>query len=241
MTKYYYTKKNSGTVRKFSRVLGLIIAGIGIISILYVFFPIISWQIYFAPIFAAANVAVPIPKTTLVSQSTINNLISQANPFQGIDYSNAQNWFPTIKAQAPTPKIPSYVLSIPKLHIQNAQVSTIDYDLDIHLVNYGGTAIPANKGTAVVFGHSTLPQLFNPRNYKTIFANAYQLKTGDDIEATVANITYYYKIYNISVVEPTDTSVFAQNFDDSYLTIITCTPPGTTWKRLVIRSRIQPL
>ncbi len=241
MNKYYYTKKGSGTIRKKSRVFGVILIGFGIISILYVFFPMISWQIYFAPVFAASNIAIPIPKTTMVTKSSIDTLLSQVNPFQTVDYSNAQNWFPTLKTSNSTPKISSYTISIPKLNIQNAYVSTVDYDLDNHLVNYGGTAIPAAKGNAVVFGHSTLPQLFNPKNYRTIFANAYKLKSGDLVATTIANITYYYKIYNISVVEPTDTSVFAQNYDDSYLTIITCTPPGTTWKRLVIRSRIQAL
>ena len=47
-----------------------------------------------------------------------------------------------------------------------------------------------------------------------------------------------YSIENISVVDPDNTSVLEQSFDDSYITLITCTPPGTIWKRLIIKARI---
>ena len=91
----------------------------------------------------------------------------------------------------------------------------------------------------MIFGHSTLPQLFNPKNYKTIFANAYLLKENDLIYATVENITYKYRVYNISVVDPKDTSIFTQDLNDSYITLVTCTPPGTIWKRLIIKARLE--
>lgn len=236
----YYTKAHPKNFRKFLRGISIITFIGGILGVLYVFFPLLSWEIYFAPVFAAADVAAPIPKTTIVNSQTISSLI--ANSFSGIDYSNATNWFPSYTANITSkPKVTSYTLSIPRLGIFDADVSTIDNDLDHHLVNYGGTAIPPNAGNAVVFGHSTLPQLFNAKNYKTIFATAHTLKAGDAIIVQVDNISYTYKIFAITIVNPEDTSIFTQNYDNGYLTIVTCTPPGTTWKRLVIKSRIQKL
>ena len=91
----------------------------------------------------------------------------------------------------------------------------------------------------MIFGHSTLPQLFNAKDYKTIFANAYKLKNGDIIYATVKGVKYSYKIFKTIVVDPSDTSALEQDYDNSYLTLVTCTPPGTTWKRLVIKSRLE--
>jgi sortase A len=93
----------------------------------------------------------------------------------------------------------------------------------------------------VIFGHSTLPQLFEENNYKTIFANAYQLEVGDEIFVNLDDVHYKYTISDISVVEPTDISVLAQDFSDSYLTLITCTPPGTVWKRLIIKAKLNTL
>ena len=170
-------------------------------------------------------------------------MISQAgNLLSGVDYTNAQNWFPGFNSSSKNqPKISSYTISIPKLKINNATVSTGDNNLAIHLVNYQDTALPPESGNAVIFGHSTLPQLYNPNDYKTIFANAYQLKIGDEIYTYVNGVTYIYKIFNISVVEPTDTSIFDQNYDNSYLTLVTCTPPGTIWKRLILKAKLEKI
>lgn len=246
MAKYYY-KKNSKVLKKaIFRLLGLVIFLGGILILLYVSFPLISWQIYFAPIFASQEIAVPIPKTTIVSETTIKSLIAEAtNPITGVDYTNAKNWFPTYKVpvegKTESPKVSSYALSIPKLKIENATVSTVGYELDKYLVNYPGTAIPSDNGNAVIYGHSTLPALFNTKDYKTIFATAYKLTVGDEVFATVENVTYRYKIFNVTVVDPSDTSIFSQTYDNSYLTLVTCTPPGTTWKRLIIKARLQKI
>lgn len=241
MSNYYYTKKGKAfNIRFLLRCLSLSAFGLGLLGIGYIFFPLVSWQLYFVPAFAASNIASPIPKSNLVTPRTIQTLLT--NSISTIDYSNAQNWFPTYNATiASAPKATSYTISIPKIGIKKAAVSTIDNDLDKHLINYGGTALPPEKGNAVIFGHSTLPQLFDPKNYRTIFATAHTLQVGDEMIVRVSDVSYTYKIFTISVVDPSDTSVLAQNYDDAYLTLVTCTPPGTTWKRLIIKSRIEKI
>src|SRR3989344_710964 len=181
MSKYYYKKADKIFRKKNLRLSSLLILFIGMVIVFYIFYPLVSWQIYFAPALASSNIKAPIPKATVVNPEVVGSLISQAgNLLSGVDYTNAQNWFPGFNpAEARQPKIPSYTISIPKIEINNAQVSTRDNNLAIHLVNYQGTALPPESGTAVIFGHSTLPQLFNPNDYKTIFANAYQLKIED--------------------------------------------------------------
>jgi sortase A len=241
MGKYYYNKAGK-KLKKTARLLSLLIVILGISIAGYVFFPLISWQIYFAPVFASQDIAVPIPQINLVNSDTIGSLLSQAsNNLSGVDYANAQNWFPNFKLQKGKPKIDTYTMSIPKLNIKDAVVSATDNDLSIHLVNLGGTALPPDKGNAVIFGHSTLPQLFDPKNYKTIFANAYELKVGDELFTNVTGVIYKYRIFSITVVSPEDTSVLQQDYSDSFLTLITCTPPGTIWKRLIIRSRLEAI
>lgn len=243
MSKYYYKKEDKIFKKKILRLFSLLILFIGIVIFFYIFYPLVSWQIYFAPALASSNIKAPIPKATIVNSSEIGSLISQAgNLLSGVDYTNAKNWFPGFNPRTPEQsKIPYYTISIPKLKINNATVSTRDNNLAIHLVNYQGTGLPPESGNAVIFGHSTLPQLFNPNDYKTIFATAYQLKIGDEIYPYVDGVTYIYKIFNISVVEPTDTSIFEQNYDNSYLTLVTCTPPGTIWKRLIIKAKLEKI
>jgi sortase A len=242
MAKHYY-RKSSFNSRKITKFISLLILATGLIIVGFIFFPLISYQIYFVSAFSGQEMASPIPKATVLNNSTISSLLSSAstNFFSGIDYSNAENWFPNIKFQKQAQKVETYTLSIPKLGLENAEVTTVDTDLAKHLVNYGGTAIPPNKGTAVIFGHSTLPQLYNPKDYKTIFANAHKLKVDDQILVKMADISYNYKVVSIFIVDPSDASIFEQNFNDSYLALITCTPPGTIWKRLIIRAKLEKI
>lgn len=239
---YYYSKKRLFNPVFFVRFLGFILFSLGICVIVYVFSPLIIWQITLAPAFADSQVTIPIPKRTLLTPMTIKSLVtSSLQAVSGTDYNNASNWFPGYTISKGAPSVPSYFLSIPRLGISNAYVSTVDVNLASHLVSLGGTAVPPEKGNTVIFGHSTLPQLFNPADYKTIFANMYKMQIDDTFTTTVNNIVYTYKIFSITVVDPEDTSVLDQTYDDSYVTLITCTPPGTIWKRLIIRARLQKL
>lgn len=242
--KNYRIKKDTHKLRKVIKFTGLGISLTGLLFGGYFFFPLISWQIYLEPAFASQTIAAPIPKTTIVTKDYIQSLwLNTARSVQGLVDTNAQNWIPAspFKEVKISTQLTYYFLSIPRLKIDNAIVSTVDVDLSQHLVNFPGTSIPPVKGNAVIFGHSTLPQLYDPKNYKTIFANLHTMVVGDEIMVNSNNFVYKYKIYNISITEPTDTSYMSQESDDSYLTIVTCTPPGTIWKRLIIRARLEKI
>lgn len=240
----YHIKRDTHRLRIIFRLIGVCLLLTGVFFGLYFFFPIISWKLYLEPTFASQSFATPIPKTTIITKDYIQSLwLNTARSVQTLYDKNTQNWLPVSQykeAQISTQTV-SYFLSIPKLNIQNAVVSTIDTNLSSHLVNFPGTAIPPARGNAVVFGHSTLPQFFDSKNYKTIFSTVHTLIIGDVIMVTANNLTYNYKIYSISIENAGDTSYLSQEVNDSYLTIITCTPPGTTWKRLIIRAKLEKI
>ncbi|KKQ29822.1 MAG: Sortase family protein [Candidatus Levybacteria bacterium GW2011_GWA2_37_36] len=236
MSKYYYGKNVQNNLKKYLRLTSGILLLIGISIIIYVLFPAISWQIYFQPAIASQDIALSIPRANIVDLTK--------NSVDTTDYTKAENWFPKFSPnlnQKDQIDTASYTISIPKIKIEKAIVSTVDNDLAKHLVNYQGTGIPGKNGNAVIFGHSTLPQLFNPKDYKTIFANVYKLKNGDVIYAMINGVTYTYKIFKITVVDPENSSALVQDYDNSYLTLVTCTPPGTTWKRLIVKAVLQEI
>lgn len=241
MSKYYYKKNYTAPLRKAIRLFGLGLSIVGMSNLIYFFFPFISWQLFFAPAFASQNVVAPVPKSSQLSLSLGSLLSTTVRSLQGVDYTDAKNWYPDYKGISQKSTVSTYSLSIPKLGIIDAEVTTQDNDLTKHLVNYAGTAVPPEKGNAVIYGHSTLPQLFNPKNYTTIFATLHTIKIGDKIQAKVRGVTYSYAVSKIIVVEPEDTSVLAQDFNRSYITLITCTPPGTIWKRLVVKAELEKL
>lgn len=101
--------------------------------------------------------------------------------------------------------------------------------------------MPGKKGNAVVFGHSTLPQLFDSKNYLTIFSYLPSLAKGDKIFVNYDGIKYTYQVYEMFEVKPQNIEILEQTFDDAYLTLVTCVPPGTYLRRLVVKSRLVPL
>lgn len=236
MAKYYYKRSAKRNLKIYLRLTSIVFLIVGISIISYILLPALSWQIYFQSTFASQNITSSIPRASIVDLAT--NFIDKTN------YYKAENWFPKFNPNSSGQKKQGnsiYAISIPIINIREAIVSTIDTDLTKHLVNYPGTGIPGKNGNAVIFGHSTLPQLFNPKDYKTIFANAYKLKNENNIYAQVNGVTYTYKIFNITVVDPEDSSALEQNYDNSYLTLVTCTPPGTTWKRLIVKARLEKI
>lgn len=243
MKRTYYQKATKRNVKRNLRFLGVFIAFVGFVIVVYIFTPLVSWQLFYEPIFAEQKIVAPIPPNIIANaENTRGSVLGDTTAVTNVDFTNAENWFPhyaPVKKDKSKLKAAYYTLTIPKLKITNALVSAIDDDLTLHLVNFGGTAVPPERGTAVVFGHSTLTWLFDQHNYKTIFANAQDLAVGDKLITTVNGVQYIYKVYSVTVVDPDDLSIFDQKTDDSYLTLVTCTPPGTVLYRLIIRSRLE--
>jgi sortase A len=133
-------------------------------------------------------------------------------------------------------------MSIPKLRIENATVQIGGEDLNQSLIQYPGTALPGRPGNTVVFGHSILPIFYNPKNYIAIFSLLPTLKKGDEITINYDGIAYYYTIEEMFEVGPTDIQVLDQDPSDSFVTLVTCTPPGDPRnpKRLIVRARVIP-
>lgn len=192
-----------------------------------------------------AGVLLPIITYQPVSskgQSFLNPIAS--NSKVDTDYTRASNWFPTArkKEDFSSSKVSFYTLSIPKLKIQDASVAIGGEDLAKSLIQYPGTALPGKRGNAVIFGHSVLPIFFNPKDYISIFSTLPTLKPGDEIDVSYDGISYVYRIEQMFEVLPTDIQVLEQDESDSFLTLVTCVPPGDPRKprRLIVRARVVP-
>lgn len=161
-----------------------------------------------------------------------------------VDLTRASNWFsgevPISEPKNISQSIRYYTFSIPKLKIDKATAEVGGEDLSKSLIHYKGTALPGQIGNTVIFGHSVLPQFFNPQNYMTIFSTLPTLKLGDEVTINYDGITYRFTISEMFEVSPNDVYVLAQPNDRPHLTIITCVPPGTYLRRLVIKADLVP-
>lgn len=218
----------------------------GVAAVTSVVYPLAYYQVTYAPQFektaspASGNVlgqttgtvaTQPTPKP-VTAPTIVPEMVNTS-----LDYTSANTWF-TGTHLTPAHDVIVYSLSIPKLGIKDAVVRNDHSDLKQSLIHYPGTAMVGDLGNAVIFGHSVLPQFFNPKNYLTIFSTLHTLHKGDEIVATEDGATYTYKITDMYSVNPDDLSPLAQTYNGRYLTLITCTPPGTYLKRLIIRAEL---
>ena len=207
---------------------------VGLIFFLSAIFPILRFQLQYA-----FNFKQMINPLSLRSYNSSQNVLGTITT----DYTQIANWF-VADSDSNNNQIFSndnnstYKISIPKLKIKDAIVSVGSMDLKKSLIQYPQTALPGQLGNSVIFGHSVLPQFFSPTNYLTIFSTLYKLKQGDEIIIDYDSVRYKYIIEEIFEVKPTDLSVLEQRFDQKNLTLITCSPPGTYLRRLIIKASL---
>ncbi len=138
-----------------------------------------------------------------------------------------------------------YNLSVPKLGINNAVVETNPATLnpDSALGHYIGSAFPGETGNAFIYGHSVLPFFYNPKNYKTIFSTLDNLKIGDIIHIEANGKKYKYVVESKNIMDPEKVDPLAKvkpdYLNESTITLMTCTPPGTKEKRLLVNAVME--
>ncbi len=241
--KYSYIKKNNSLPKKTINYLSYLFLIIGSLFLFWSLYPILSFEIY-SRFFIKKSIKSPLPEIeSPLSLNQAGSVLGSFNIFSNNlrDYTNANIWFPSIsnKRTSYVFDVKEYFLSIPKLDIKDARVVVGGEDLSKSLVHYQPQTLPGQYGNSVIFGHSTLPQLYNKKDYKTIFTYLPSLEKGDLIEVRINEVTYQYQVYDMFVVNPDEVWVLNQQKDGSYLTLITCVPPGTYLKRLVVKAKLK--
>lgn len=249
MTRYIYVKAPPGhtlkkpisTGDKIKTIFSLTLMGVGVAALTTVLYPLISYQLLVAPKLQKSDSLSPSPTQSLeVRQAQakepkfVPEMINTT-----LDYTNADTWFPQAQPQTTTTTASYYTFSVPKLGINNALVKIGGEDLKQSLIHYGGTSLPGDLGNPVIFGHSVLPQFFDPSNYVSIFSTLHTLSKGDEFIISQDDVEYRYIIRDMYEVDPSDLSPLAQSYDNYHLTVITCTPPGTYLRRLIIRATLS--
>lgn len=203
---------------------------LGLSLLVWVIGPILSFQLFYAK---STGIVTPLSDEgwgTKIGEPTV------------IDYSKASNWFPKHPTTATeiAAQVPAYTISVPKLRIANARVTVGTDDLSQSLIHYGASGIPGRYGNAVIFGHSILPQFYDPANYLSIFSLLPRLKGGDDIFIQFDGVDYRFEVVSTRVTTPQDVAGLEQRYDDSYVTLVTCVPPGTYFERLWVTAKQKP-
>lgn len=230
----------------YLKTIPTVISALGLALIAFVGYPLVSYQFKDTDWLSSIQGQGLLSPASYESKATDED--SGPTVVKGVDYTKASTWFPgsiqndlfsleqnntgTISKDRPD----FYSLSIPSLGVADAKVSFKDDDLTKHLVHYPQTALPGQLGSPVIFGHSTLPQFYDPEKYTAIFSTLPKIKVGSDIFVTYDGIEYTYRVSKTYEVKPNELWVLRQDYAQKSIKVVTCVPPGTTLRRLIVEA-----
>ncbi len=225
----FYTAKNRSFLIK-SRIipLALILSGLTLLTT-QVAYPLIFYQ------------------TTEDSQKMESSVLGLVSGFRDFEFEElpiqggSKDLPDPSNNLADSNKIPEFfLLSIPKLNIEKAlvKVNSPTLNPDEFLGHYNGSALPGQTGNSFIFGHSVLPWFYNPKNYKTIFSTLDLLEVGDSLFVEIGEKKFTYIVEGKESLKPLEVNplkeIKPKFLNESTLTLMTCTPPGTKLKRLLV-------
>ena len=131
-------------------------------------------------------------------------------------------------------------ITIPKIHAQAPVIEQVDpWNEQVYMAalkrgvaQAKGTALPGQKGTIFIFAHSSGAP-WDVTRYNTIFLRLGELQAGDTITIVRNGKTFTYKVRDKKEVWPSEVNYLMQK-DKTQLVLQTCTPIGTSLKRLLI-------
>lgn len=154
--------------------------------------------------------------------------------------------YPIISIYFFSPSLPSgpisasFYLSIPKIHAYSEVVPNIEpWDEEIYnealkkgVAHAKGSYFPGDGKTIFLFAHSSgSPWEITHRN--TIFLRLGELKKNDKILVDFKGKRYIYAVFDKKEVSPRDVE-YIKNTESNFLILQTCTPLGTSLRRLLI-------
>ena len=215
--------------KKTERFFFVALTLIGLFSIFFATWPIIVWQLKTLPKLTAVIDLQPIPQAQVLSSKvTLDQNVQVVADPDGFSFFTTD-----YKPQGPRPQ--EFFLTIPKLDIENAKVKVDSTRFDKSLAHFPGTALPGEVGNPFITGHSVLPQFADPKNFRAIFTKLSDLEIGDDIYVAINGQKLHFVVQYAKIISPHDTSVLLPiSQSGRNLTLMTCVPPGTNTKRLVV-------
>lgn len=138
--------------------------------------------------------------------------------------------------------IPKINILVPLTFSRSTDEEVIQKDLENGAILYPQTAQPGQKGNAIITAHSS-NYAWAPGNYKSIFKDLDTINVGDEIifRLTQKNGKKHeitYRVQEKFVAMPDDERIFEDTYEKE-ATFVTCWPLNTSWKRLVLKTRLQ--
>lgn len=144
-----------------------------------------------------------------------------------------------------TPVSREFGIVIPKINANGQIIPNVDprdyqeYSKKLleGIAHARGSVFPGEIGNCYLFAHS-VGHLWEIPRYNAQFYLLHNLQEGDLIHLFYRGRQYDYKVVEKIVVSPSDTSYLNILSHEPILTLQTCYPPGTTWRRLIVIAKL---
>lgn len=187
--------------------LALLLSGLLILSYSYGPLLVAEWQYY------SQNQA-PAPIRQVFQGDTEEKEIIPVD-------SNFGVIVPKIKANAPV------VANVDPYNSQEYQVK-----LSQGVAHAKDTGFPDEKKGMFLFAHAS-GDILMARRYNAVFYLLNKLEQDDEVIVYYQDEPYYYQVTAIRET-PADAVSYLENNNQADLILMTCTPPGTDWRRLLV-------
>lgn len=145
-----------------------------------------------------------------------------------------------------TPLDTDFGIMIPKISANAHIIKNVDpyvpkeyqFALTKGVAHARGSSLPGQPGNIFLFSHSS-SDFFNATKYNSIFYLLTKLEKDDQIRLYYEDKEYGYLIRNKEIVEADAIEYMTDTTKDETLTLMTCWPPGTSFKRLIIQATKQ--
>lgn len=138
----------------------------------------------------------------------------------------------------------NFGIVIPKISANARVIENVDpygskeyqKKLTLGVAHAKGTALPGEGKNIFIFSHSGI-DFYEANRYNAIFYLLGKMEEGDDIYLFFQGKKFRYKVKTKEIVGADQVEYLKKESNEETLTLMTCWPAGTTFKRLVVTSR----
>jgi LPXTG-site transpeptidase (sortase) family protein len=144
------------------------------------------------------------------------------------------------------PVNPEFSIIIPKINANALVIKNVDpFDSKIYqqaltrgVAHAKGTSTPDKSGNTFIFAHSA-GNWYQANQFNAVFYLLNKLETGDEIIVYYQSQKYTYTVQETKLIKGDELNYMESTTNQKQLTLMTCWPPGTTLKRLVVISTLK--
>jgi sortase A len=153
------------------------------------------------------------------------------------------------KKSKPTEIIPintEFSIVIPKINANAKVIKNVDaFDSKIYqqtltkgVAHAKNTSTPDRSGNTFIFAHSA-GNWYQANQFNAVFYLLNKLEVGDEIILYYQSQKYIYSVQESKLVKGDELNYMESKTNQKQLTLMTCWPPGTTLKRLVVIATLK--